>query len=223
MAVTVTNAGYAIDTTASSVESSAFTCTAGNPLVCIVWYGDAEFATFTTPTGFTSGGVLTRKLFVSPGDSKNYAAAIYYKTAAGTETSVIGAISATADWIGISVWEIGGLATATLIEIDGDSGTTSPIKHPAMAAGEAAIRFVLFGGLSNASEVDDPTGFTNVAYTGGPSSSVIARSSYRITTNPIALFSNAISLGGWLTLGIVYGAAPIVTPSQQTIFFMTDW
>jgi hypothetical protein len=56
-------------------------------LVCIVWYGDAEFATFTTPTGFTSGGVLTRKLFVSPGDSKNYAAAIYYKTAAGTETS----------------------------------------------------------------------------------------------------------------------------------------
>ena len=220
MAVTVTSAGYADDLTASSVESSAFTCTAGNPLVCIVWYGDADSATFTTPTGFTSYG---SKSFVSPGDSKRYAAAIYYKTAAGTETSVIGAISTTADWIGISVWEIGGLGTATLIEIDGASGRTSPITHPAMAAGEAAIRFVLFGGFRNASEVDDPTGFTNVAYTGGPSSSVIARSSYRITTNPIALFSNAISFGGWLTLGIVYGAAPIVTPSQQTMFFMTDW
>jgi len=220
MAVTVTNAGYAIDTTATSVESSAFTCTSGNPLVCIVWYSDADFAAFTTPSGFTLG--RTPRAFVSSVDSKYYGAAIYYKIADGSETSVIGALSVSADSIGISVWEIGGLGTATLVEVDGSSGSTSPITHPAMGAGEAAIRFVYFRGLNNASEVDDPTGFINIAYTGG-SSSIAIRSSYRITTNPIAIFTNAISSGAWQTLGIVFGAVPVVTPTQQTLLFMTDW
>lgn len=219
MAITVTSLGTATDTTATSVESSAFTCTAGNVLVAIVWYNDEDSATITTPSGWSIG--FAQRSFVSAVNSNIYGAQLYYKTAAGTETSVVGALSITADAVGIAVWEIAGLGTATLVDVDGSQSSTSPIAFPALSAGEVALRFVYFAGLNNASGVDDPTGFTSIAYTGG-SASTIVRSSYRITANEIAAFTQAVT-GGNLTLGIVFGSTPGATPAQQTAFFMADF
>ena len=219
MAVTVTSAAAATTTAASIISSGAFTCSAGSILVVLGYYYGGSALTWGTPVGFT---LAKQTAFVSAIDGKTYGAGIWYKVATGAETSAaVGFGSGTADYLGVAVWEIAGIATAQLIDSDSSSGSASPLRHPAMDAGEAAIRFAYFRGSGNASQIDTPTFFT-ASTPDTVTSNIAIRSSYRITTNAIGVFDDTFTVGGWLSLGLVVGSAPAAAGAAG-VMFGADW